>query len=184
MTEPDDQLQERLREAVARGGPDAGLAVLAEAGFSIEKDPEPGVGMRMRFGAGTEDGFTTTMYAPSPERPLGWPREVPFLAGVGGSLTLFHRPGRGFSVQWFKVPDPAAGLKELVDQSAAEGWRVVATPTASLPPHMVLGEHVLLERGELQRTLMSVAAKDLGMIQLVERGETQRRAAQPAQPGS
>ncbi len=183
MTEPDDDLQERFREAVASGGPDAGLAILAEAGFSIEKEPEPGVGMRMRFGAGTEDAFTTTMYAPSPERPRGWPGEIPFLAGVGGSLTLFDRPGRGFSVQWFTVPDPAAGVKELVDQSVAGGWRVMDAPISPLPPHMVRGEYVLLERGELQRTVMSVVAKQLAMIQLVERSAKRSRGVEPTPPG-
>lgn len=168
MIEPDDKLHERLREAVAKGGPDAGFAVLAEAGFAIDKEPEPGVGMRMRFGTGTEDGFTTTMYDPSPERPRGWPGEIPFLAGIGGSLTLFESPGRGLSVQWFKVPDTTAALKDLLDQSVAEGWRVVDTPPSPLPPHMVRGQYMRFERGRLKRTVTSVVAKDLGMVQLVE----------------
>ncbi len=183
MIEPDDDLGARLRAAVAKGGPDAGFAVLAEAGFAIDKEPEPGVGMRMRFGAGTEDAFTTTMYTASADRPRGWPGDIPFLPGVGGSLTLFDRPGHGFSVQWFKVPDVAAALKDLVDQSVVEGWRVVDTPRSPLPPHMVLGEHVLLERGELQRTVMSVVAKDLGMIQVVERGVKRGQGVEPTPPG-
>jgi hypothetical protein len=182
VNEPEEKLQERLREAIAKGGPDPGLGVLREAGFAIDKEPEAGVGMRMRLGAGTDDGFTTTVYNPSPEPPPGWPAEVPFLAGVGGSLTLFDLPGRGFSVQWFKVPDPGAALKHLLDQSVAAGWHVVDTPASPLPPHMVLGQHVLLERNSVQRTLMSVLAKDFGMIQLVEHRAGSAGGIEPAPP--
>ena len=184
MNESDDKLQQRLREAIAKGGVDAGFGVLQEAGFGIDREPEPGGGMRVRLGDGTADAFTTTMYNPSPERPAGWPAEVPFLAGVGGSLTLFDQPGRGFSVQWFKVPDTKAALKHLEDQCVATGWRVVDTPASPLPPHMALGQHVLLERDDVQRTLMSVAAMDVGMIQLVEHGAGNVRGAEPAPPGS
>jgi hypothetical protein len=169
VIEPDDKLHERLREAVAKAGPGAGFAVLSEPGFAIDKEPEPGVGIRMRFGTGTEDGFTTTMYNPSPERPRGWPGEIPFLADLGGSLTLFERPGRGFSVQWFEVPDTKAALSDLLGQSVAEGWRVVETPPSPpLPPHLVRGQYLLFERGKLTRTVTCVVAKGLGMIQLVE----------------
>jgi len=184
VNESDQKLQERLREAVAKGGPDAGFAVLSEAGFAIDKEPEPGVGMRMRFGTGTDDAFTTSMYKPSPERPAGWPGQVPFLAGVGGSLTLFDSPRRGFSVQWFKVPDATAASKDLVAQCLASGWRLVDTPAAPLPPHMVLGQYILLERGEVQRTLMSVVAKDLAMIQLVEQRGGKSHGGEPTPPSS
>jgi len=184
VKEPDEALQERFREAIVKGGPDAGFGVLREAGFAIDKEPEPGVGMRMRLGAGTDDAFTTTMYQPSSERPASWPADVPFLPGVGGSLTLFDLPGRGFSVQWFRVPDESAALQDLVDQSVGTGWHVVDTPASPLPPHMVLGRHILLERNSVQRTLMSVVAKEMSMIQLVEHGAGNARRADPTRPSS
>ncbi len=168
MDESDRELRERLRAAVERGGPDAGLEVLAQLGLSVEKEPEPGVGMRMRFGAGTDDAFSTTMYAPGPDRPSGWPADVPFLPGVAGSLTLFERADRGCSVQWFHVPDPSAALNDLAEQCVADGWRVQDAP--DLPPPMPAGSRVVvLGRGERQRTLMSVVAQDVGIVQLVER---------------
>jgi hypothetical protein len=69
------ELQERMREAVAKGGATAALDALAGMGVAVEKEPEPGVGMRTRSGAGTEDAFTTTTYADAAERPAGWPAD-------------------------------------------------------------------------------------------------------------
>jgi hypothetical protein len=63
---------------VEKGGPAAAFDMLSGRGFGIEKEPEPGVEMRMRFGTGTEDAFTTTLHSSAAERPSGWPAEIPF----------------------------------------------------------------------------------------------------------
>src|SRR5512135_2674875 len=68
MDESDRELREKLRAAFERGGPDAGFEFLSKLGLSVEKEPEPGVDMRMRFGAGTDDAFSTTMYPPRRDR--------------------------------------------------------------------------------------------------------------------
>lgn len=163
-----EELRERLR-AAAKGGPDAVLDALAGMGMAVEKDPQPGVGVRMRFGAGTDDAFTSTMYLPSSERPRGWPAEVPFLPDVGGSLTLFERAGRGFSVQWFKVPDAPAAATRIVTECRAAGWRESDDPAASDAPAVPGSTTTVLERGEVRRLVTSLVAGEMAMVQLVER---------------
>jgi len=183
MDESDRELRDRLRQAVEKGGPAAALDVLSGMGFAIEKEPEPGVGMRMRFGAGTEDAFTTTMYSGASERPAGWPAEVPFLPDVGGSLTLFDRPGRGFSVQWFRVPDPSVAVQRILSECLATGWQrrdASEPPAPSSPPGT---QTVVLERDEALRTLSSVVVRDFGMVQLLERGPGESCAIRPTPPG-
>jgi hypothetical protein len=153
-------------------------------GVGIAKEPEPGVGMRMRFGTGTEDGFTTTMYSPAAEPPTGWPAEVPFLPDVGGSLTLFDRPGRGFSVQWFRVPDSAVAVQRILNECLASGWRRRDASELPAPSSLPGMQTVVLERDEVQRTLSSVAVKDFGMVQLLERHSGESCAVRPTPPGS
>ena len=184
MDESNRQLRDKLREAVATGGPAAALDVLSGMGFAIEKEPEPGVGMRMRFGAATEDAFSTTMYAPTSERPAGWGPEIPFLPDVGGSLTLFDRPGRGFSVQWFKVPDPSAAMQQILNECLAAGWQRQDASEPAAPSSLPGTQTVVLERDEVQRTLTSVALKEVGMLQLLERHGGERCAVRPTPPGS
>jgi hypothetical protein len=184
VNESGRDLQDMMREAMAKGGPAAALDVLAGMGVAVEKEPEPGMGMRMRSGAGTEDGFTTTMYAAAAERPAGWPADIPFLADTGGSLTLFDQPGRGFSVQWWKVPDPSVATQLILDQCLAAGWRrpdaTAGTPCISLPGMQT----VALERDSVTRVLMSLGVKGFGFVQLVESrpGESRATGPTPARP--
>jgi len=182
MEESRDELRERLR-AAAKGGPDAVLEAIAGMGMAVEKDPEPGVGVRMRFGAGTDDAFTSTMYLASAERPRGWPAEVPFLPDVGGSLTLFDRPDRGFSVQWFKVPDAAAAVRRIVDECRAAGWRESEEPAATGAPAVPGSTTIVLEQGDVRRLVTSVVTKEMVMMQLVERRPGESCAIGPRPPG-
>ena len=182
MNESSRDLQDEMREAMERGGPTAAFDALAGMGVAVEKEPEPGVGMRMRSGAGTEDGFTTTMYAPASERPAGWPVDIPFLPNVGGSLTLFDQPGRGFSIQWWKVPDPPAAAELILDQCLAAGWHrqdaSAGTPPISLPGMQT----VALERASVTRVLMSLGVKGFGFVQLLENRPGEGRATGPTPP--
>lgn len=184
MSEPDEQFRARLREAVEKGGPSAGLELMKEIGFAIEKEPEAGVGLRMRFGAGTGDAFTTTMYTTTAARPAGWPPEVPFLPDVPGSLTLFDEPGRGFTVQWWKVTDPAAAAQRILDDSLAEGWRRQDAPEPAPPSGFPGMQTVVLERHEMKRIVSSATLPAFGFVQLLERrpGES-GDIAPPAPPG-
>lgn len=184
MDEASRELRDRLREAVEKGGPAAAFDVLSGLGFGIEKEPEPGVGMRMRFGTGTEDAFTTTMYSPAAERPAGWPADVPFLPDVGGSLTLFDRIGRGFSIQWFKVPDPSVAVELILNECLATGWRRQDTAEPPAPSSLPGMQTVVLERDEVQRTVSSVAVRDFGMVQLLERHSGESCGVRPTPPAS
>jgi hypothetical protein len=184
MNESSRQLQEKMREAVQKGGPGAVLDVLSGMGVAIEREPEAGVGLRMRSGAGTADGFTTTMYAAASERPAGWPADIPFLPDVGGSLTLFEQPGRGFSLQWWKVPDPAAAARLLVDQCLAAGWRPQDAPAVMLPMGLPGTHTVVLARDDVTRTLSSLAIKDVGFVQLLESRPSRSGRPAPTPPGA
>lgn len=178
MPESHRERQERMRQAVENGGPAAVLDALSGMGAAVERQPEAGVGLRVRSGAGTADGFTTTMYQAAAERPAGWPAAVPFLPHVGGSLTLFDQPGHGFSVQWWKVPDPSAAAQVLIDQCLAAGWREPAGPSAMPPMGLPGTRTVVLEREDARRTLSSLAIKDVGFVQVLEsrRGPSERPA--------
>jgi hypothetical protein len=183
MNESNRQLQEKVREAMAKGGPAAVLEVLSGMGAAIEKEPGAGVGMRMRSGTGTGDGFTTTMYEGASERPAGWPADIPFLPNVAASLTLFEQPGRGCSVQWWKVPD-ASAAQLLIDQCLAAGWHRQVAP-AAMPPIGLPGmQTVILERDGVTRILFSLAVKDVGFVQLLESRPGPSGGMGPTPPGS
>jgi hypothetical protein len=175
----DEHLADKLREAVAKGGAAAGFDLLSKIGFAVEKEPEAGVGMRTRFGTGTEDGFTSTLYTAMPERPSGWPAEVPFVPGVSGSLTLFDRPGRGFSVQWWKVPDPSAAAQLILSECLAAGWRLREGSEVMPMPGL---QTIVLERDETERHLSSASLKAFGFVQLTERRPGESCAIPPTRP--
>jgi hypothetical protein len=182
VNDPDEHLADKLREAVSKGGAAAGFELLSKAGFAVEKEPEPGVGMRTRFGTGTEDGFTSTLYTATPERPSGWPADIPFLPGIPGSLTLFDRPGRGFSVQWWKVPDPSAAAQLVISECLAAGWRRREGPEAMPTPGLPGLQTIVLERDEAERHLSSASLKAFGFVQLTERRPGESCAVPPAPP--
>jgi len=167
---------------MAKGGPTAAFDALGGMGVAVEKEPEPGVDIRMRSRAGTEDGFTTTLYAPASERPAGWSADIPFLPNVGGSLTVFDQPGRGFSIQWGKVADPSLAAQLILDQCFAAGWRrqdaSAGTPAMSLPGMQM----VALERDAMTRVLMSLGVKEVGFVQLLESRSGESRAPGPTGP--
>ena len=172
MEDSNQELRDKLQQAARQGG-SAVLDVLSGMGMAIEKEPEPGVDIRMRYGSGTDEAFTTTMYSPAPKRPAGWPASVPFLPDVAGSVTLFDRPGRGVSVQWFKVPDPSLAVRIVLDECLATGWRLQPAPDAPLPASHG-AQVVVLRQDEAERTISGVTVKGFGMVQVLERasGET------------
>lgn len=183
MNESNQQLRDKIREAVEKGGPSAAFDALSALGVAVEKDPEAGVGIRMRSGAGTPDGFTTTMYAAAPERPAGWPADIPFLPNVGGSMTLFDQPGRGFSVQWWKVPDPSAASQLILNECVAAGWRRNDAPVATSPVSLPGMQTIVLERGEVTRIVSSLPVTGIGLVQLLESRPGEGRSMAPAPPG-
>jgi hypothetical protein len=72
--------EQAVLEAVKRGGAAAAFEMLAKMGAAVEQAPEPGIGARVRAGAGTEDAFTSTQYLAAADRPQDWPA-----AGANGT---------------------------------------------------------------------------------------------------
>lgn len=166
MDARDSELQDKALEAAKKGDVAGVLALVSEMGAAVETAPEAGVKLRMRAGSGTDDGCVTTGYEASAERPAGWPADVPFLANTQASLTLFDKPGRRVAVQWWKVEDPARAAQAVVQESLAAGWQETSAP--SLPGVLAGLRIALLERDGVERTVLSAAIKDFGLVSLTE----------------
>jgi hypothetical protein len=109
---------------------------------------------------------------------------VPFVPDVAASLTLFDRPGRGFAAQWWKVEDAAAAAELIVRQSLAGGWRERRGPQLPELPALAAIRLTVLERGGVTRVLLTVPLKELGLVALTERRESEphANAVPPAGP--
>lgn len=163
------QFERAMLEAVTKGGPAAAFEQLSRMGVAVDQAPEPGVGARMRSGAGTEDAFTMTQYLAAADRPHDWPADVPFLPDAVAAVTRFDRPGRGLAVQWWNVRDPAAAAALILRESLAGGWSERHDPA---PPDLsaLAGLRLtLLERGRVTRMVMAAALKETGLVALMER---------------
>ena len=169
MDEPAPLSEQAIVEAVKKGGPAAAFELLAKVGVGVDQAPEPGIGARMRSGAGTEDAFSITQHLAGPDRPHDWPADLPFLPDAAAAVTRFDRPGRGLAVQWWNVPDPAAAAALIVRDSEAAGWCELHAPPQP-DVFASTGQRVThLERGGVTRTVMAVALKRPGLVALTER---------------
>ena len=175
----DEQLRDRMRRAIAQGGAAGAMQVLEEMGAAVEKEPEAGVGLRVRFGAGTDDSFTLTQFAAASDRPAGWPLAVPFLPDTAGALTLFDKPGHGFSIQWWKVTNPGAAVDGILRECVAAGWRLDDANEPQIRTPLPRMQIVSLRRDEDLRVITSAKVTEFGFVQLMERRRGERRSVPP-----
>lgn len=152
-----------------------------------ERAPAPGVVSRLTVHAADGTGRpVVTEWAPSAERPAGYPASLPFVPGRAVGVSVLGSDD-DVAVSWEDVADPAALAAELHRACLADGWRAVAPEGAARRALVALAHgflrHVLhtefvmhaLVRGERQRVLQA-SGRD-GRAGVVTLGEMPRTAA-------
>ena len=99
------------------------LAVDDGSRLVIEKHPEDGVvGQLTQLDAHGEEVLRTRTFAPAAERPVSFPPDLPFVAGLACTVYLYRAAGGSVLAQWEGVDDLAAVTDRVIEASLDDGW--------------------------------------------------------------
>lgn len=133
----------------------------------FQKNPRPGVRLHIEPKPGGEAAgrFEGTVYDEAPDRPQGYPSELPFLADLACMVMVV--PGRedAATVQW-QVEDSKATADQLARLSEAEGW-VPSKQSLKAPSFLPIGL-VLLERGDRTRLILHTSMGSKSVVMLID----------------
>lgn len=143
--------------------------------FSVERDPSPGVVMRISPAdtsstASAGASFTMVVYSGAPRRPAGYPPGLPFIPDADVSVGV-SPDGRRWANWWF-AEDPDGLVDELIVQSRADGWKEVPHD----PALAKLGVRVVeLHRGTHARFITGATTAPAGFVSFAEYPREERR---------
>lgn len=136
--------------------------------FAVERDPSPGVVMRIRQASSSSasadaGSFSMVVFAASPRRPAGYPPGLPFVPDADVSVGV-GTDGRRWANWWF-AQDTDDLVDELVAQSRVDGWKEAGPPEAAARPGVRTAE---LHRGPHARFITAAGAGAAGFVSLAE----------------
>ncbi|NIR45797.1 MAG: hypothetical protein GWN99_15295 [Gemmatimonadetes bacterium] len=145
-------------------GEDEGEVTDNGSTLRFKKNPAPGIRLRIEPKPGDEGArrFEGTVYDAAPDRPEGYPDQLPFLPDQ--ACMVMTVPGTsGASVQW-QVDDAQATAGELERLSEADGWQP-SEQSVKAPSFLPIGL-TLLQRGDDARLIIhtSVGSKSAVML--------------------
>lgn len=159
---PDPEVARRisaLLDDVTR--PDGSVTTPDGRVYTKRSAPAPGV--RTTLDAtlpGAAPQRVLTIFEPVPERPAGYPAELPFVPGAAAIVNhALKTIPPAIMVLWAELSDAAAVDSALLELSVADGWVVTAEPAAFAPGLAAPRE---LRRGTERRLLSRVPAEHGG----------------------
>lgn len=163
-----ERLLHAFQAALDSAEPRQEVALSDGSRFAVERDPSPGVVMRISPAgtsstASVDSSFSMVVYAGAARRPAGYPPGLPFIPDADVSVGA-GTDGRRWANWWF-AEDPDGLVDELVLQSRADGWKEVPHD----PALAKLGVRVVeLQRGSRTRFITGATTSPAGFVSFAE----------------
>lgn len=132
--------------------------------FRVVRNPEPAVAVRL---TGLDDPYSTLdFFDAASERPETYPADLPFILDTRAAVATMHGDITARTVQWWDVPDAPRLIQDLVRQSEERGWQGEQGPVEIQGPFPLT--KTTLRRGDIIRTVVSLATREGGMVALAD----------------
>jgi len=154
-------------QAIMDGDVDDGGIVDGPDGTPLRvlKRPEPGVELRAEPVTEGGDSFTMTVWEAAPQRPAGYPADLPFVPDIPVSLASWAAKGRsGRQIHWEDVDGAQAVASQIVEQSLSDEWEAPGSEGPFAPPGMDITH---LTRRGASRLIMTHGAPSAAVATIV-----------------
>lgn len=116
--------------------------------------------------------FRARAYGPLPERPSGYPADLPFIAGCPVSISVVVKADgseEARNAAWMKPPDPESTLDAIREQLRATGW--VEGEASHSSSHLGHTRTLLFSRDGAERAVALMSFGEMSQIMLFEKAK-------------